>query len=221
MTATSRGSGRRRPFAGTLLGVTLVAAACSGSGSQRVDNDQFGMSFTIDEDWALYDEQAYFAAAAEPPEGEDRAATTWVRAFDASDEPSLANVVRDDAPAPRGIARIEVLSERERESVNLASLRSSHLGFDPVAVQREQPDGPVEVLRQEELSLEGGQHGLRMVVAYETPAGPVAVVDQTVLLDGNTSVRHLFVVGCSEGCYLDNQDTIEEVVASLTFEKRR
>lgn len=213
----------RARFLWQALAITLVTAACAGSGLRHVENRDFGASFEIDEDWALYDEQEYFSGAGLDTERlrrERGVGATWVRAFDASDEPSPANVLRHDAPAPHGLARIQLLDERERESADLVSLRSSHLGFDPVEAQREEPHGPVEILRHEELSLEGGQHGLRMVVAYDTPNGAVGVVDQTALLDGANSVLYLFVVGCSDRCYLDNQDTIEEVVGSWTIEKR-
>lgn len=204
------------------LSCTLVVAACSGAGSRQVENAEFGVSFTIDEDWALYDQEQLSGADLEIEPGlpERRLAPTWVRAFDGSDEPSPAHVLRDDAPAPRGMARIQLLTEGERESVDLVSLRSAYLGFDPVQVEGGQPDRPVKILRHEELSLEGGQHGVRMVVAYDTPNGGVGVVDQTALLDGANSVLYLFVVGCSEQCYRDNRDTIDEVASSWTFEKR-
>lgn len=205
------------------LTCAVVVAACAGGGQQRVENPNFNASFTIDDDWVLYDEHEYLSAAEpdlEPLRRQRRLATTWIRAFDASDRPSLANVLRDDAGAPHGLARIDLLAEAERESADLSALRSAHLGFDPVEAQREEPDGPVKILRHEELSLDGGQHGVRMVVAYETADGARAVVDQTALLDGVNSVRYLLLVGCSERCYSDNRDTIEEVASSWTIGRR-
>lgn len=200
----------------------LVVAACGGSASQKLHNPEFGVSFTIDADWAVYDEGQFSGAdldlGGRAPER--RLEPTWVRGFDGSDEPSPANVLRDDTAAPQGMARIQLLTEEQRTSVNLTALRSLHLGFDPVPVARGEPGGPVQILRHEDLSLEGGQHGVRMVVAYDTPSGGVGVVDQTALLDGTNSVLYLFVVGCSDQCYGDNQDTIEEVANSWTFEKR-
>ena len=201
----------------------MVVAACGGSGAQKLHNPEFGVSFTIDADWAVYD-QGQFSGAdldIEPLASGRRLEPTWVRGFDGSDDPSPANVLRADAPAPQGLARIQLLTEEQRASVNLTALRSVHLGFDPVPVARDEPDGPVkQILRHEDLTLEGGQHGVRMVVAYDTPSGGVGVVDQTALLDGANSVLYLLVVGCSEQCYGDNQETIDEVANSLTFQKR-
>ena len=213
---------RRSRFLRPALVCILVVAACGGSGSQEVENPEFGVSFTIDADWALYDQDDFSGAELDivPVASERRLEPTWVRGFDGSDEPSPANVLRGDTPAPQGMARIQLLSEEQRTSVNLTALRSLHLGFDPVPVARDEPGGPVQILRHEDLSLEGGQHGVRMVVAYDTPSGAVGVVDQTALLDGTNSVLYLFVVGCSDQCYGDNQDTIEEVANSWTFEKR-
>lgn len=213
---------RRSRFLWRALVCTVVVAACGGSGSQQVENPEFDVSFTIDADWALYDQDQLSGAdlGIEPVASERRLEPTWVRGFDGSDEPSPANVGRDDAPAPQGIARIQLLTEEQRTSVNLTALRSLHLGFDPVPLARDDPGGPVQILRHEDLSLEGGQHGVRMVVAYDTPSGGVGVVDQTALLDGPNSVLYLFVVGCSEQCYGDNRETIEEVANSWAFEKR-
>ena len=220
MTATS--SSRSSRFLPRALVCTLVVAACGGSGSQELHNPEFGVSFTIDADWAVYDEGQFSGAdldlGGRAPER--RLDPTWLRGFDGSDEPSPANVARDDAPAPQGLARIQLLTEAQRASVNLAALRSVHLGFDPVRAEQDGPDGPVEILRHEDLSLEGGQHGVRLVVVYDTPGGEVGVVDQTALLDGTNSILYLLVVGCSEQCYAANQDTIEAVANSLTFEKR-
>ena len=213
---------RRSRFLRRALLCIVVVAACGGSGSQQVENAEFGVSFTIDADWALYDQDQLSGADIdmEPVPSERRLEPTWVRGFDGSDEPSPANVLRDDAPAPQGMARIQLLTEEQRTSVNLTALRSLHLGFDPLPVARDQPDGPVQILRHEDLSLEGGQHGVRMVVAYDTPSGGVAVVDQTALLDGTNSVLYLLIVGCSEQCHGANQATIDQVANSLTFEKR-
>lgn len=204
------------------VAVALVLGACSGSGFQYVKNDEFNAYFKIDEDWALFDESQFFSSPAielDTLERQRKLATTWVRGFDGSEEPSLANLFVNATPDPHGIARIQVLTEAERESIDVASLRSAHLGFDPVQVNRDDPQGPVEVLSEEDVVLPGGQHGVRMKVAFDTPSGEIAIIDQTALVDGTNRILYLFVVGCSRACYSEHRATIDEIAGSWTIEE--
>ena len=204
------------------VGAALLAGACQGSGFQYVKNDDFNAYFKVDDDWALFDEQQFFSSPAielDPLERQRKLATTWVRGFDGSQEPSLSNLFVNATPAPHCVARIQLLTEAERESIDLASLRSAHLGFDPVQVNRENPQGPVEVLSEQDVSLPGGQHGVRMTVAFDTPSGEIAIVDQTALVDSSNRILYLFVIGCSRQCYVEHRDTIDEIAASWTIEE--
>ncbi|MBW3579637.1 MAG: hypothetical protein KY431_01185 [Actinobacteria bacterium] len=217
----ARSRGARRLVA-VMVTNALVSTACGGSGFQYIKNDEFNAYFKIDEDWTVFDERAYFSSPAielDPLERQRKLATTWVRGFDGSDRPSLANLFVNATPDPHGVARIQLLTEAERESVDVASLRSAHLGFDPVQANREDPQGPVEVLMEQDVSLEGGQHGVRMAVAFDTPSGEIAIVDQTALVDSSNRILYLFVIGCSRQCYAQHRDTIDEIAASWTIEE--
>ncbi len=220
-----------------LAAVALVLGlACEGSGFQYVQNKDFNAYFKLDADWTLFDEQDFFASPAlqlDPLERQRRLATTWIRGFDAARPPALANVFTNNTPEPHGVARIQVLTEAERESLDITDLRAAHLGYDPVQVKREDPQGPVEILFQEDLALEGGQHGVRMVVAFDTsgatqsgatplgdtPPGDIAIIDQTALVDSAEGLLYLFVVGCSSRCYAENQEAIKEIADSWTVEE--
>ncbi len=231
-----------------LAAVALVLGlACEGSGFQYVQNEDYNAYFKLDADWTLFDEQDFFASPAlqlDPLERQRRLATTWIRGFDAARPPALANVFTNNTPEPHGVARIQVLTEAERESLDITDLRAAHLGYDPVQVKREDPQGPVEILFQEDLALEGGQHGVRMVVAFDTPSGDtpsgdtpsgnkqsgatssgatpsgdIAIIDQTALVDSAEGLLYLFVVGCSSRCYAENQEAIKEIADSWTVEE--
>ncbi len=220
-----------------LAAVALVLGlACEGSGFQYVQNKDFNAYFKLDADWTLFDEQDFFASPAlqlDPLERQRRLATTWIRGFDAARPPALANVFTNNTPEPHGVARIQVLTEAERESLDITDLRAAHLGYDPVQVKREDPQGPVEILFQEDLALEGGQHGVRMVVAFDTsgatqsgatplgdtPPGDIAIIDQTALVDSAEGLLYLFVVGCSSRCYAENQEAIKEIADSWTVDE--
>ncbi len=205
-----------------LIAVAVALGACGGSGYQYVKNDEFNAYFKLDQDWALFEEREFFSSPAielDPLERQRKLATTWVRGFDGSEQPSLANLFVHATPDPHGVARIQLLTEEERESIDVASLRSAHLGFDPVMVNRDDPQGPVEVLSEEDVSLEGGQHGVRMTVAFDTPSGEIAIIDQTALVDSTNRILYLFVIGCSRQCYSEHRDTISEIAGSWTIEE--
>lgn len=215
-----RGSGVVTVVVGLVL-IGLVVGACGGSGFQYLKNDDYNAYFKIDERWAVFDEEDFFSSPSlqlEPIERQRRLATTWIRGFDAGDRPALANLFTPESTAPHGLARIQVLTEAERETLDVTDLRSAHLGFDPVQVKRDDPQGPVEVLAQETVALEGGQHGVRMEVAFDTPTGDIAIIDQTAVVDSSQGLLYLFVVGCSSRCYAENQETIKEIADSWTIE---
>jgi hypothetical protein len=213
---------RQRRALVTLTAAALVLTACSGSGFQYVQNDDFNAYFKLDEDWRIFEEEEFFASPAldlEPLERQRRLASTWVRGFDADPNPKLTNLFVNATLAPHGVARIQILTEAEREGFDVAALRAAHLGFDPVRAKREDPKGPVEVLGEESLSLDGGQHGVRLQVAFDTSTGDIAVIDQTALVDSARGLLYLFVIGCSSRCYAENQETIKEIADSWTIEE--
>lgn len=220
--ASGRFARRGSRVAVSVLCATSALSACGGSGFQYVQNDDFNAYFKLDADWTLFDENDFFASPAlrlEPLERQRRLATTWIRGFDANSRPALANLFTNGTPAPHGVARIQRLTEAERESLDVAALRAAHLGYDPVQVKRDEPQGPVEVLFEEDVSLDGGQHGVRMEVAFDTTGGDVAVIDQTAVVDSKAGLLYLFVVGCSSRCYAENQETIKEIADSWTIEE--
>lgn len=217
------GAFRTRWVALVTLSTALVLAACGGSGFQYVKNGEYNAYFKVDEDWTLFDERQYLShpgLALEPMDRQRKLATTWIRGFDASPQASVSNLFDDAAAEPHGLARIQLLTEAERDSVDLSSLRSAQLGFDPVEVKRDEPEGPVEVLAQSDVSLDGGEHGVRLVVAFDAPGGSIGIIDQTAVVDSSNSILYLFVVGCSRSCYVQNQDIIDEVANSWTIEKK-
>lgn len=210
-----------RALVGGVTAMSLLAA-CGGSGYDYVSKRDDGVHFKVPTDWAVFDEEQLFTSLQGQTDPLDLArarARTWFRGFDSSEPPDLTNVFAKSTDDPHGFARVQELPREMQESINLSSLRGVYLGEDPVKVKRDDPEGSVEVLRHEDIALDGGEQGVRMLLAVDTEEG-IAVVDQTALLNATNSKLYLFVVGCSEACYLENQSTIEEVADSWTIEER-
>lgn len=208
-----------------LLALAALVGACGRSGFQYVHNDQVNAYFKVPDDWTLFSEREILGLSAipiPPLERQRLLARTWMRGFDASPRPSPLNVVDVDGPHPRGYAQVRALTDEERSAISLSDLRSLGLGGllernpDPIKEVQDNPHGPVEILSSQDVVFPGGTHGIRMEVAADTPSGRVVVVDYTAVVDAETRLLYLFVIGCQERCYFnaDNQSQIKTIADS-------
>jgi hypothetical protein len=210
----------------------MAAVACGGSGYQYVENEDLGVFARLPEDWAVYDTEQLLT---EMNTGDDaltdnaleRAeASQWFRGFDASDSPSAEGTMALGRSEPRGFVHIRALSREERDLINVSGMRSTVLGIDPLSAGSADAaalGGPspqdVEVLADEPAEFEGGYHGTHNVFAL-TQGGDVAIVDQTVLVNAESTQLYVFAVSCNESCYFEtNSDEIEAIVESWTIDE--
>jgi hypothetical protein len=63
-----------------------------------------------------------------------------------------------------------------------------------------------------------GFRGRRLVYTVRAETGRVTV-DQTTLLDDDTSTLYAFMIRCTADCYADHRGVIDEVVASWTVKE--
>lgn len=224
---------RRRALAALGLVVAFVAAGCGDSGYTYVRNDEAAAFFKLPDQWTLFTERQILAQPAldlRPLERRRLVSRTWIRGFDSGPEPSPLNTVDLDGPYPRGRSEIRALTRDERSEVSLSTLRSLPWGFDPVAVYDEEEEGPVEILGLRDVTFPGGRHGVRMQVAID--AGVLAqseddvndnhrivVADYTAVLDADTRLMYLFIIGCEERCYLANRAEIRKIADSWQIEE--
>ncbi|HXF56872.1 MAG TPA: hypothetical protein VNO34_04745 [Actinomycetota bacterium] len=196
----------------------LVLGACSSTYTY-VKNPQARTFFKVPNDWRVFSEEEIFARDIEGLSPQGEAATReaiWMVAFDASPHPSLDHLFEADAQAPHGFARVQPISDQARDTFSLATLRNILFPIDRVA--QEDP-GAVEILQNQDLVLDNGFHGSRIV--FNIRRGTTFyTVNQTALVDPATRTLYLFVVGCEARCYVANQDVIEDVVQSWTVEER-
>jgi hypothetical protein len=220
---------RRLPI--LAVATALLAGACA-SGYQYVTNSKTKTYFKIPDQWRLYSENEIFASQIQGLSPQSEAATKqalWMVAFDADPHPSLdhlfelttrCDLVRERAlPVgcyPEGFAQVRPLSGSQRDSLSLAGLRNAIFPVDDLV---NQDPTAVEILLQDDVVLGSGFHGSRYVMNVKRDS-VYLTVDQTALVDPATRMLYLFVVGCEAHCYLDHQQTINQIVKSWTVKER-
>ena len=209
--------------AGRRLGMValVLAAGCAGSGFQYISNTSDDVFFKVPDKWTVFDENDVITSGVVNLEDDMAAALrdrTWLRGFDAAPQPSPLTVLNRISPYPRGYAEVRHLTFEERDGLSLAALRSWGFGFDPLQRMRDEPDGDVQILHLEDVAHDDGAHGLRLIVLLRADAD-TSVVDQTVLLDKETTRLYRFTIGCSLNCYRDNQKLITDIAESWTLKE--
>jgi hypothetical protein len=222
--AVPRVSGRTaRRGGGVLLlcAAALALSACTGSGYHYVKNSSdegSGTYFKIPEGWRVYDENEFFAKLDLPPErAKARKDTSWAIAFDASSKPTLKHFEDPVTRQPFGIAEVRQLGPEERDQFSLMAMRNLVLPVDQLA----ESGAELEVLKLEEITRDGGYHGLRFTFNFRYPEGKQFVTfDQVSIVDSETKEIHLLVISCSTRCYEQKKDTINTVMDSWTVKER-
>jgi hypothetical protein len=190
----------------TLLAMLLVAAfgvACQGSGFQYVSDSDSSTFFKLPEKWKLYKEDV------------PSVYTTYFIAFDGAPKPSPDHLLSADADHPFGLAQVRVLTDKQKATWSLQTMRNFDLPLDQLVDQER-----AEVIAEnDELVLEGGVRGIRIIYNLHQDEGTMTI-NQTSLVDPTTRVFYQFIVGCEARCYTSNQDTIDEIVNSWTVEER-
>src|SRR5215210_6784363 len=121
------------PWALPALALALITAACSTSGFQYVSSSETNTVFKVPEKWTLFSEDDVFQfrpPEISPQQEAANRASQWVMAFDGASEPTLAHLFNPDSSEPAGYAKVRVLSEQERASYSLQSLRNEEFEID-------------------------------------------------------------------------------------------
>jgi hypothetical protein len=216
------------------LGAALLLAGCT-SGYTYVTNSKTKTYFKIPDQWHLFNENEIFASQIQGLSPQSEAAARqalWMVAFDSDPHPSLDHLfqlstrcdvvqVRPTSALPvgcypEGFAQVRPLSDNQRDSLSLATLRNSIFPVDQLVA--EDPTS-VEILQQHDIVLGTGFHGSRYVMNVKRDQAYLTL-DQTVLVDPATRMLYLFVIGCEAHCYLDHQKTIDQIVKSWTVKER-
>lgn len=202
---------------GTLVSLLLLGA-CTSSYTY-VKNSSVKTYFKVPNEWRLFDENEIFKSQISglSPQGEAAAkASIWMVAFDAAPRASLDHFFSGASPYPAGFAQVRQLSEEQRDSISLGAIRNTIFPLNQLQVQ---DPTSVEFLENQDIVLSGGIHGIRTV--FNVRLGDTFyTANQTGLINPQTSLLYLFVIGCEAKCYLNHKRTIDEIVKSWTVKER-
>jgi hypothetical protein len=213
----ARGTGRRHvtPLGGVVVGALLLLLGCQGSGFAYVQSPARDTFFKVPEGWELFDEQDLSGDSLKP--SFDMFAGDggpWTVAFDAAPDPSVDNVLDAASMHPAGYALVRQLTEDERDTYSLTSLRNEVIPIDRLA----QTDGAIEEVSEEDISQNGGLRGARLVNNLKV-GDEYYTIDQTGVLDKDGGKIFLLVIGCKAVCYEENRKVIEQVADSWTIKE--
>lgn len=211
-------TGSRRRALGVCAGVLVLAlTGCTGSGFQYVSSSETNTVFKVPEDWTLFNEDDVFEFRPpdlSPQQEAANRASQWIMAFDGAEPPSLEHLFAESSEQPAGYAKVRVLSDEERDTYSLRSLRNEEFDIDRLVKEQR-----IELISDDDLALENGFAGSRVIFNVRQGGGFVTV-NQTALVDSQTRVLYLFLIGCDADCYANNQEIISEVVSSWTIKEQ-
>jgi hypothetical protein len=209
-----------------LGGLAVLASACVGSGHNFVQNDEYGVYAKVPADWTIFENDEVLDAvtgSGDSDESDVLQPRIWLSGFDAGGDPTAEGIIRPGADDPRGFVEVMQLTRAERDQINLSTLRGWIVGADPLATDPLTGQASnSQVLTDEPVEFDGGYHGLHTVIATQPQerGGEVTVIDQTAVLNSDSSVLYLLVVSCNEDCYFEtSKDDIAEIVDSWAIQE--
>ncbi len=215
----TEGERPRRPWRLAIVGVLLapLLTACLGSDFTYVKSSSNRTYYKVPTQWKLFSQDDVLSGSKSKLSQEELDAlrgTTWQTAFDGDPQPSLKHTTNLARSYPVGIALVQTLSDDDRDSMSLASLRNFAVDIDTALDQ-----GSAQVVSYNTITRDGGFHGIDMVVRLSLQSGGSVTLSQVSLLDANTSKVYVLVVSCTSVCYQQQKSKIESVLKSWTVRK--
>ena len=204
---------------GALLGSVVLANACGGPAYTYVKNPDSNAFFRVPHGWTLFSEDEVLDSQVQdlsPQGAEATRAAVWIAAFDGDPNASLGHVLQANSRYPEGFAQTRPLSDQERDSFSLSSIRNALFPLDQLTATGSEQ---VEMLSSEHLVQKDGFRGLHLVFNIRR-GSDFLTVNQTGLIDSATEKLYLFVIGCEAHCYIRHQKLIDQIVSSWTVKER-
>jgi hypothetical protein len=214
---------RRRGRSSPLLLLALAAAvlaACGAPEFNYVTNSADHTYLRVPASWAALDgEELGLAFGLDPTLEENQG--FWLAGYDADASPSTAHLVGPHSAAPVVFVGVRDVPPLARGQISLDVMRDLFRPVSPVARQRlaANPMSPFSgfaLIADEVVTPADGLHGVHSVYRYRIQGGPTQVFDQTIYVNDDASKLFMFFVRCSNECYQERQQEIENVVSSFT-----
>lgn len=201
-----------RRWARLVAGASLLiglATACGGTGYRYVESRSNGAYFKIPEAWHLFGRDDII-----DPNSAAAKVTPFITAFDGAPQPSGKHYL--DSDHPFGLAQVRLLTDAERDSFSLASLRNLLVDFD--ATINADPSKVDLLAAPKAITLSDGTRGSRLVYTVHADTKSFSV-DQIGLVDPTTRKVYFFIIGCAASCFQANRATITEIADSWTIKE--
>ncbi len=197
--------------AGALV-IVFALAACGGPDSRYVSNEKAGLFLKIPTHWQTVQLQAGDVK----PEGMLAAPEVWRVGIDGAAEPRRSDFEIAAPGEPNGLVEvIPIDPSKLTSSPSLAMLRDlvSRPTTDPNTGQQLTPE--VNILRDEEVTMDSGHWGLRTTV-QSMDQEPVRL-EQLAMFDPGVHRLYRVTINCTASCFDAHADDIESIFDSLTL----
>jgi hypothetical protein len=213
----SRGRRARTVLAGVAATAALGLSGCGDSGYEYVSNGDAGLHFRVPDDWAVIEVDDTDTGVTETLGNTEE----WLRLLDRSPSPSVANFNAALPLYPVGVASVvSVGSLDERDQLDYAALRTLAMdGVDDPLTLASTPDSGVELISIEDITTDEGLRGERVVFTVAQDEGGVLTVDQTAMVDPQTTEIYRLLLKCEAHCYESNRDVIDDIADSWTIDQ--
>lgn len=197
-----------------LLGLT----GCGDSGYEYVSNRDAGLHFRVPDTWEVIEVDDSDDGI---PETIGTAEGDWLRVLDRSPSPAVGNFVADLPLYPVGVASVVPLATLDdRDQLDYATLRAMAMGGTEDPLDLASTDGSgVELVSIDDITTGEGLRGERIVFTMTQDDGSLLTVDQTAMVDPQTTEVYRLLLKCEAHCYESNRDEIDDIAASWTIDQ--
>lgn len=215
----------------TLLAVFALVVSCGSSRYTYVTNKNAGTFLKVPSAW---NHQKVAGALAfvgidarklSPEMARQIASREWLVTLDASGAANTS-LLKLDASQPKGFVQVRTLLPEEADAISTNDLRNQFVDIQAAqqaqdqAVQKD-PQGArltpeFLLLADNQVHKSGGVHGVHLVYELRTTTG-LTTIDQTSLLDQDSTTIYQLVVACSSLCFAQYGSDVEHVAQSFTI----
>lgn len=226
-----------RPWARiTLIGVALTAvlALVAGCGSSRytyVTNKSAGTFLKVPTTWNHQKVAGSLAFVGidsrnlSPEMAQQIASREWLVTLDASGAAN-GTLLKLDAAEPKGFVQVRKLLPEEADAISTNDLRNQFVDIASAQAAQDEavkkdPQGArltpqFLLLADDQVHKSAGVHGVHLVYELRTTSG-LTTIDQTSLLDQDSTTIYQLVIACSSLCFAEHGTDVERVSQSFTI----
>jgi len=143
----------------------------------------------------------------------------WQVAYEAGGDPTARDFLSFDTAQPFVFAEVGTLTDSASQSLSYDALKDFFLPVTSTARQAEPANYPLSnftQIRDQELELGQGVHGVRETFDYTYADGQADTWDEIALTNADQTVVYFLVLHCTTSCYSNDQTEINDVMSSFT-----